>query len=152
MPVLVIERRQDLVTLIEGMLRRLHFKNVESTSDGDNGLQVLQRGGPSIIIADLHMEAMPGLEMLRAIRLDQRLRRCPFLITAETLTPFEARALKNAGVDGLLLKPFRPDVLMPKLEVAVQRNATSRAISQLTHVKRTPSTLLGRRVLYRANS
>jgi two-component system, chemotaxis family, chemotaxis protein CheY len=150
-PVLVVERRRALSSLIEDMLRKLNFENIECASDASSGLEMLQRTGPKIVIADLHLEAMSGLEMLRVTRLDQRLRRCPFLITAETLTPSEARALKNAGVDAFLLKPFRPDVLTPKLQAAFERNVRFRSAPQVGRSKRT-STSLGRRLLYQRSN
>src|ERR671916_535645 len=102
--VLIVERRRTIARLIEDLLRKLHFNNIEKTLDATSAFAMLQEGGPALIIADLHLQPMSGLELLRMIRANRRADRYPCLITAEILTAAEARALNDAGADAILLK------------------------------------------------
>jgi DNA-binding response OmpR family regulator len=126
MRVLIVERRRTSARLIEDILRKLHFDNIEKATDATSAFAMLQEGGPALIIADLHLQPMSGLELLRMIRAKRGVDRYPCLITAETLTADEAKALKDAGVDGILIKPFTRRALEPKLTAAFERHVRSR--------------------------
>jgi two-component system chemotaxis response regulator CheY len=149
-PVLIVERRRTFSTLIESMLNRARFQNVESTYDGESALDILRRGGPKIIIADLHMGPMTWFQMLQQVRGDQHLAPSPFIITADVVDHVMAKRLKDCGVDGLLLKPFKPDVLEPKLSMAFQRAARFRPAPDLNGTPHPRKATLGSRLLYRA--
>jgi two-component system chemotaxis response regulator CheY len=152
MPILIVEGRRTFATLIEGMLRRAKFENVESAYDGASALGMLHRAGPRVVIADLNVEPISGLEMLQNVRADQQLAHCPFLITCEGLNPYEATRLKTAGVDGVLIKPFRRDVLEPKLTMAFERRRRLRPAPEVTYTSRPRNTGLGRRLLFTARN
>jgi len=125
-PVLIVEPHETIVVLVERMLRELGFEKVQRASDSTSAWEMLQQAAQTLVIADLHLQPSNGLQLLRMIRADQKLRRCPFLIMAETLTADEALAVKQAGVDGLMLKPFKPDALEPKLAAALRNTGRSR--------------------------
>jgi two-component system chemotaxis response regulator CheY len=150
MPVLIVEKRITFARLIEQMLHKARFQNVESTNDGRTALEILQRDGPKIIMTDVQVEPLTWREMLQRVRADQKLASSPFIVTSEALRPQEARWLKNAGVDGVLLKPFKPDVLEPKLTMAFQRASRFRTAPQVNTPRRPPHAELGRRLLYAA--
>jgi PleD family two-component response regulator len=146
--VLIVERQRTSARLVEGMLHRLAFDNIHKTFDAASAFSILQEGGAWLVIADLHLTPMSGLELLRMLRTNQRLERHPFLITAETLSPVEARALKDAGVDGIILKPFTHKVLEPKVAAALESSARARR-AVAAGVTRKRWTALGRRSRYR---
>ena len=146
MPVLIVEPHETIVVLLDRMLRQLGFEKVQRASDSTSAWEMLQETAQTLVIADLHLQPSNGLQLLRMIRADQKLRRCPFLIMAETLTADDALAVKQAGVDGLMLKPFKPDVLEPKLEAALKNFAKPRA--EIGPIRKAHFAL-GRRLQYR---
>jgi DNA-binding response OmpR family regulator len=141
--VLVVDKRRSIARLISDILRKLHFENVQTTFDAPSAFDLLQGAGPTLIIADLHLTPMSGLEFLRMVRANSRVGRYPCLITAEVLNPFEARALKDAGADGILLKPFTGECLEPKIAAALARYEKSRRAVGVS--VQNQSTTLGRR-------
>ena len=149
MPLLVVEQRGTYSQLIEDMLRALGFDKVDCAADGETAIELLQASSPKLLVADLHLEPMSGLQLLRTIRAHPRLHRCPFVMTAETLSPAEALAARSAGVDALLLKPFKPEGLVPKLELALQRIAKTRPAPEKVEIKRPLAKALGSRQFYR---
>jgi CheY-like chemotaxis protein len=60
MPVLIVERRRAFARLIEGMLHKLQFENLESTFEGASAFKLLQQDGPKLVIADLHIAPTGG--------------------------------------------------------------------------------------------
>jgi len=87
MPLLVLEQRGTYSQLIEDMLRALGFDKVDCAADGETAIELLQGSTPKLLIADLHLEPMSGLQLLRNIRAHPRLHRCPFVMTDGALTP-----------------------------------------------------------------
>jgi two-component system chemotaxis response regulator CheY len=147
MPVLIVEPHETIVVLVERMLRQLGYEKVQRASDSTSAWEMLREAAQTLVIADLHLQPSSGLQLLRMIRADQKLRRCPFLIMAESLTADDALAVKQAGVDGLMLKPFKPDALEPKLEAALKNIGRPRVAD--IGPARKAHLALGRRLQYR---
>jgi two-component system chemotaxis response regulator CheY len=143
-PILLIEPDATAFTVISDLLCSLGFDNVEAAADSTTALELLGSYRPMLIISDLHVAPLNGLQLLRTIREDERLSRTSFLLAAQALSPLEALAIKNAGVDSLLLKPFSADVLSTKIEAAVKARPRARVTPEVT-VKRPLSAALGRR-------
>lgn len=143
-PILLIEQRASIVTIISDLLYKLGFETVETVGDSMSALEVLTERGPRLVIADLHIQPSNALQFLRTIRSDDRLKKTPFIIAAESLSPPEALAIKHAGVDSFLLKPFRAEVLERKIDAAFQARPKARLTVEPT-VKKAFSAALGRR-------
>jgi two-component system chemotaxis response regulator CheY len=118
-PILIADDQASAVTFVLDILESLGFQNIELAADGTTGIDVLRQGGRRLVIADLKMAPMCGLEMLRSIRSDLNLYNCPFIMTAARLSPAEAVAVRQAGADALLLKPFAATALESKIRAAL---------------------------------
>jgi two-component system, chemotaxis family, chemotaxis protein CheY len=114
-PVLLVDGEASSISLVSGLLKRARFETVETVEDADTALEFLTAREPRLIVAELDLEGTSGLQLLRTITSDNRLERSPFIVTTKGLTAAEAVAIKNAGADGLLLKPFRPDALITEM-------------------------------------
>ena len=143
-PILLIEPDATAFTVISDLLCSLRFDNVEAAGDSTTALELLDNYRPMLVISDLHVAPLNGLQLLRTIREDERLSRTSFLLAAQALSPLEALAIKNAGVDSLLLKPFSADVLSTKIEAAIKARPRARVTPEIM-VKRPLSAALGRR-------
>ncbi len=143
-PVLLVEHRASIAQIISDLLHGLGFENVETASDGSAALDLLAGKGFRLVIADLHIEPTNGLQLLRNIRSNDKLKRTPFILAAESLSPAEAVAIKNAGVDSFLLKPFLPEVLKTKIDAALKARPQARTLPE-PPLKRSLTAALGRR-------
>ncbi|MEY4668826.1 MAG: hypothetical protein RL518_1525 [Pseudomonadota bacterium] len=121
MKILVVDDFPTQRKLIKRTLLDLGFENVIEASDGVDALEKLQVEEVEFIICDWHMPNMMGIDLLRAIRADNRLRRMPFLmVTAETKKENIIAAAK-AGVSNYIAKPFTVESLQEKMQDILNR-------------------------------
>jgi two-component system chemotaxis response regulator CheY len=116
MPILVVDDFATMRRIVKGCLKQLGFDNVTEADDGKTGLEKAQAGEFKLIVSDWNMPGMMGIDFLRAVRADPKLKATPFLmVTAEAQKDNIIEAAK-AGVSNYVIKPFTPDGLQQKLE------------------------------------
>jgi two-component system chemotaxis response regulator CheY len=115
LPVLVVDDQQIMVDLTRRILARLGFEHVDHTADGHQALAMLRDGKYKLVMSDLHMQAMGGIQLLRAVRADDQLQTIRFLLMTGSAGVPNVTAAKHAGADAYLLKPFTPEQLKAKL-------------------------------------
>ncbi len=117
MPVLIVDDFATLRKIVKGCLQQIGFENVTEVEDGKEALEKLQSGEFKLVISDWNMPQMMGVELLRAVRSDEKLKSVPFLmITAEAQTENIREATKEASVSTYIVKPFTTEGLQEKLE------------------------------------
>ena len=114
--VLIVDDYRTMLRIIRNLLKQLEFNNVDEAVDGQEALAKLRAGNFGLVISDLNMVPMTGLDLLKEVRADQRLKDMPFvIITAESKTE-NVVAAKQAGVSNYILKPFNAETLREKIE------------------------------------
>jgi two-component system chemotaxis response regulator CheY len=115
MNVLIVDDYRTMLRIIRNLLNQLQFINIDEATDGTSALHKLRLKNYGLIIADWNMEPMTGLDLLREVRADSKLRHLPFImITAESKTE-NVIAAKQAGVSNYIVKPFNAGTLKAKL-------------------------------------
>ena len=98
MSILVVDDYKTMLRILRNLLRRLNFSNIAEASDGAAALQKLRKSPCGLIISDWNMEPMTGIQLLREVRGDAKLKSIPFImITAESKSE-NVIAAKEAGV------------------------------------------------------
>ena len=116
MKVLIVDDYKTMLRIIRNLLKQLEFDNVEEASDGTEALTKLRASNFGLVISDWNMEPMTGLDLLKEVRADTRLKNLPFImITAESKTE-NVIAAKAAGVSNYIVKPFNAETLREKIE------------------------------------
>lgn len=113
--------RLDLRTMLESM-------GHEVVGEADNGVDALQLARslqPDLVIADLMMPEMDGIELSRQLAKE---RIAPVLVLTAYSEPEMVLGADRAGVLGYLVKPFREADLAPAIQVAVSRYRELRAL------------------------
>jgi two-component system, chemotaxis family, chemotaxis protein CheY len=114
--VLIVDDYKTMLRIIRNLLKQLEFDNVEEATDGAEALQKLRAGNYGLVISDWNMAPMTGLDLLKEVRADARLKDLPFImITAESKTE-NVVAAKQAGVSNYIVKPFNAETLKEKIE------------------------------------
>jgi len=116
MRILVVDDFGSMRKIIKGLLKQIGFQNIEEADDGSTALEKLKIGEFDLVICDWNMPKVPGIEVLKAIRNDPRLKDLPFLmVTAEAKKDNVMEAVK-AGVNQYIVKPFTAETLKKKIE------------------------------------
>ena len=115
MNVLIVDDYKTMLRIIRNLLKQLGFNNVDEATDGSMALQKLRDKDYGLVISDWNMEPMTGIQLLREVRADSKLKNLPFImITAESKTE-NVVAAKEAGVNNYIVKPFNAATLKTKL-------------------------------------
>ncbi|WP_299442979.1 response regulator [uncultured Rhodospira sp.] len=116
MRILIVDDYKTMLRIIRNLLRQLGFNNIDEAMDGSQALQQLRSGTEyGLIISDWNMEPMTGLQLLREVRADAKLKGTPFImVTAESKSE-NVIAAKEAGVSNYIVKPFNAETLKSKM-------------------------------------
>ncbi|HEY4163245.1 MAG TPA: response regulator [Dongiaceae bacterium] len=115
MNILIVDDYKTMLRIIRNLLKQLGFNNVDEATDGSMALQKLRDKDYGLVISDWNMEPMTGIQLLREVRADAKLKAMPFImITAESKTE-NVIAAKEAGVNNYIVKPFNAATLKIKL-------------------------------------
>jgi two-component system chemotaxis response regulator CheY len=115
-PVLIVDDYKTMLRIIRNLLKQIDIENVEEASDGQEALTKLRTGSFGLVISDWNMAPMTGLDLLKEVRADAKLKDTPFImITAESKTE-NVVAAKQAGVSNYIVKPFNAETLREKIE------------------------------------
>lgn len=121
MKILIVDDFSTMRRIIKNLLRDLGFTNTSEADDGHSALPMLQHGDFDFLVTDWNMPGMTGIDLLRAIRADDKLKTLPVLmVTAEAQRDQIIDAAK-AGVNGYIIKPFTAVTLKEKLDKIFQR-------------------------------
>jgi two-component system chemotaxis response regulator CheY len=119
MNVLIVDDYKTMLRIIRNLLKQLGFENVEEATDGGMALAKLREKSYGLVISDWNMEPMTGLQLLKEVRADARLKNTPFImVTAESKTENVVSA-KQAGVNNYIVKPFNAETLKSKISAVL---------------------------------
>jgi two-component system chemotaxis response regulator CheY len=115
MKVLVVDDYKTMLRILRNLLNQLSFTDIDEAIDGTEALGKLREDKFGLVISDWNMEPMTGIELLREVRADDKLKHIPFImITAESKSE-NVIAAKEAGVSNYIVKPFNAGTLKSKL-------------------------------------
>jgi diguanylate cyclase (GGDEF)-like protein len=129
--ILVVDDDVDIVRFVE-MNLRLEGYRVLIARDGAEALELVATDLPDLILLDVMMPGLDGIEVTRRLRADSRTSTLPIImLTAKTMTADRVLGL-TAGADDYIIKPFDTLELVARVRSTLRRNAEARAMSPLT--------------------
>ena len=112
--VLVVDDNEDMRRYIRTLLTDKYY--VTEAVDGENGLQVAHETIPDIIVSDVMMPVMDGLEFCRRIKADTMTSHIPvILLTARSTEEQQLEGL-GSGADDYMTKPFSAQLLLARID------------------------------------
>lgn len=115
MKVLVVDDMVTMRRIVKNILKQLGFGNVDEAENGQEALQKLRADTFGFVVSDWNMPIMTGIEMLRAIRADEKLKTIPVLmVTAEAQQNNLIEAVQ-AGLSNYIVKPFTAETMQEKI-------------------------------------
>jgi len=147
--VLVVEDENDIAGLVKHTLERSGDAVVEIASSGDQALKLASEQTPDLIILDLNLPVLGGLEVCRLLRTRPTTAKTPIImLTARTTESDRVQGL-DAGADDYVTKPFSPRELAARVRACDgdvrrkpgRRRSTAASTWSLTSMPcRSPST------------
>ncbi|WAC65064.1 chemotaxis response regulator CheY [Pseudoxanthomonas sp. SL93] len=121
MRILIVDDFSTMRRIIKNLLNDLGYTNTAEAEDGNSALTALGQGNFEFVVTDWNMPGMTGIELLKAIRADDRYKTLPVLmVTAEAKREQIIEAAQN-GVNGYIIKPFTAQTLEEKLGKIFER-------------------------------
>lgn len=118
--VLIIEDDRDIVELVRYNLEQEGFQ-VAAISDGSSGLAQIRRSPPDLLILDLMLPKLSGLEICKAVRREQSLNRLPILMLTARGDESDRVVGLELGADDYVTKPFSPRELVARIKALLRR-------------------------------
>ncbi|MBW4577476.1 MAG: response regulator [Aphanothece sp. CMT-3BRIN-NPC111] len=129
-PILVVDDNPDLRGYVQRVLREAGY-NVWTARNGEEGLSVVRERRPHLIVTDLMMPVVSGLDMIRTIRAEEELKGTPIILL--TAKADEASRIEGTekGADAYLSKPFNDRELLAEVRNLLALKANEWRVQQL---------------------
>ena len=121
--VLVVEDEEDIAELVQYNLARERYE-VRLAESGEVGLEIARRERPDIILLDIMLPAMDGLEVCRALKSDPDTAQIPIVMVSAKGEESDVVSGLELGADDYVTKPFSPRVLIARIRSVIRRRAT----------------------------
>jgi len=136
--VLVIDDEKDLIELVSYNLGKEGFE-VSGALDGESGLAVAGRDLPDIVIVDLMLPGIDGLEVCRRLRSEKRTAHIPIIMLTAKSSESDRVVGLELGADDYVTKPFSPRELAARVKAVLRRTSAEVAPSEI--LRRGPLTI-----------
>jgi len=121
--IVVIEDEPDIQELVEYNLSREGFA-VATANNGERGLELVQRQGADLVLLDLLLPGLDGIEVCRALKMDLVTRHIPVIILSAKGEESDIVLGLGVGADDYVTKPFSPrEVIARRVRAVLRRGA-----------------------------
>lgn len=121
MKLLIVDDMTNMRRTIKNMLKYIGYEYIMEAENGNTALKKMKSESIDFVICDWNMPVVSGIEFLRKVRDDERLKTIPFLmVTAEVEAPQIVQAAETE-VDGYIIKPFVAKTLEEKINSILEK-------------------------------
>jgi phosphate regulon transcriptional regulator PhoB len=122
--ILVVEDEPDIRKLVQYNLTQERFKVLEA-EDGEQALKIVQRDKPNLLILDLMLPGLSGIELCRILRDRSDTAKLPILMLTAKAGETDRVLGLEMGADDYLTKPFSPRELVARVRAILRRAASA---------------------------
>jgi two-component system phosphate regulon response regulator PhoB len=117
--IIVVEAEADILEVIQYNLKREGFR-VKGVRDGEEGLDRVRRDNPSLVLLDLMLPGMDGLEICRRLKEDPVTRNVPVIMVTAKGEESDVVLGLGLGADDYIVKPFSPRELVALVKAVLR--------------------------------
>lgn len=118
--VLLIDDEPGIVKVVSKRLEHAGF-DVMVAMDGQDGLTKARLGHPDVILLDLMLPKMSGLEVCAALKQDEQYRKIPIIIFTGKGDAMDEKLCREVGVEAFITKPQGSKALLEQIEILLSR-------------------------------
>jgi putative two-component system response regulator len=120
--ILIVENNPGQAHQLRTLLQD-HGHRVALAADGKQGLAKARELRPDLVISELVLPGMDGYTMCQALKQDEELKEIPLLLLTGSTEPLDLVRALQAGANYCITEPYDPDLLLARVEVALQDSA-----------------------------
>ena len=109
--IIIVEDEANLRLVMQKELQRLGY-DVQAAPDGEAALKLLEEANVDVILSDINMPRMNGLEMIEVVKKEPQNAALPIIVLTSEGQPALIDRAKKAGAKGWIVKPFKADLLV----------------------------------------
>ena len=121
MRILIVDDFSTMRRIVKNLLNDLGYTNTAEADDGTTALTALHQSHFDFVVTDWNMPGMTGIDLLKAIRADDKLKHLPVLMVTAEAKREQIIEAAQAGVNGYIVKPFTAATLKEKLDKIFER-------------------------------
>ncbi|MEJ2007602.1 MAG: winged helix-turn-helix domain-containing protein [Acidobacteriota bacterium] len=118
--IVIIEDEKDIVDLVRYNFRKEGF-DVESFSAGRDGLEYLRQNSADLVLLDIMLSDLDGIEICKRVRADERLKSLPIIFLTAKGEEIDRVVGLEIGADDYVVKPFSPRELVARVKAVLRR-------------------------------
>ena len=118
--ILIIEDEKDIAELIRHYLEKDKFETLLAL-DGEKGLELIRRQNPDVVILDLMLPKIDGIEVCKRIRSDSKVSGVPIIMLTAKGDESDRIIGLELGADDYVTKPFSPKELVARIKALLRR-------------------------------
>ena len=130
---LVVDDEPDIVELVSYNLRKEGFE-VSSASDGEEALAKIRKGDFDLLILDLMLPGIQGMELCRILRNDPKTAHIPIIMLTAKGEEVDRILGLEIGADDYMTKPFSPRELVARVKAVLRRLSEKASMPQLVRI------------------
>jgi phosphate regulon transcriptional regulator PhoB len=119
--ILVVDDESDLVELISYNLKKEGF-SVDSAMDGETALSKIKKGRYDLVVLDLMLPGIQGMELCRILRNDPKIKALPIIMLTARGEEVDKILGLEMGADDYITKPFSPRELVARVKAVLRRS------------------------------
>ena len=129
--ILVVDDEKDIVDLMRYNLVQAGFR-VVSAFDGQQALDVARRERPDLVVLDLMLPTLPGTEVARLLRQEEKTRSIPIVMLTARGSEVDRVVGFELGADDYVVKPFSPRELVLRVQAILRRDVREEGEEKIT--------------------
>ena len=127
--ILAVDDEEDILNLIKYNLEREGFK-VETAANGETAVRIARESAPDLILLDLMLPGMDGLDVCRILKNDKHTSKVPIVMLTARGEEGDIVTGLEIGADDYITKPFSPRVLIARIKTILRRDSKKEDVAK----------------------
>ena len=146
--ILVVDDEKDIIELVNYNLEKEGFKVISATN-GEKALQLASKEEPEVIILDLMLPGIDGLEVFRVLKRNNQTSSIPIIMLTAKGEETDIVVGLELGADDYITKPFSPRVLAARVKAVLRRMKDKKEESKIININQLTIDLIRHRVTFK---
>lgn len=118
--ILIVDDVQSMRLVVKYTLGTMGIKNVDQASNGQQAIKYIKNNQYDLVISDMEMPILNGIELLKFIRADEKFKNLNVIMLTSVSDEEQIREALSQGIDNYVLKPINPNILQKRIAAALK--------------------------------